>query len=202
MLRLMLTCRLPSLIMNRLDITTSRSEVFLTGRNLLRGTLTPMAPLKFFIAAPAAVSSCITLIPWEVLCVSGRGLRYMSVAPPPLPTFLLTMTSIVMSPLVTSLSMAGSFTHRLLVLNILNLEMDLNSSTYKTMIESYIAINGMVDVHLPCLWVLVLFPAAGPYPHTGLEFPPFTSDRVLLVTSMTNSQPWSCNRWFRMAVRG
>ena len=75
MLRLTLTCKLPSLIMNRLDMTTKRSEVFLTGRNLLRGTLIPTAPLKFLMAAPAAVSSCITLVPLEVACREREGFK-------------------------------------------------------------------------------------------------------------------------------
>ena len=41
MLRLGLRTKLPSRNMKRLDMTTRRSEVFLTGRNRLRGTLMP-----------------------------------------------------------------------------------------------------------------------------------------------------------------
>lgn len=44
-------------------------------------------------------------------------------------TFLLVITSIFILPSPISLSMASSFAHRLLVLNILNLEMLLKSST-------------------------------------------------------------------------
>ena len=33
--------KVPSFSLNKLDITTSKSDVFLTGRNRLRGTLTP-----------------------------------------------------------------------------------------------------------------------------------------------------------------
>lgn len=47
----------------RLDMTRSRSEVFLTGKNRLRGTFTPIPPSKHFMAAPTAVSSCITFRP-------------------------------------------------------------------------------------------------------------------------------------------
>ncbi len=46
-------------------------------------------------------------------------------------TFLLTMTSVFIRSDETRRSMALSFTHKLLVLNILNFEIDLNSSTYK-----------------------------------------------------------------------
>ncbi len=67
MLRFLLTRSPPSAIINKFDITTRRSDVFFTGRNRLRGTLIPMAPLKFLMAAPAAVSNCITLVPLDVL---------------------------------------------------------------------------------------------------------------------------------------
>ena len=67
----------------------SRSLVFLTGRKRLLGTLMPnvhsrmasdgsdhdknyrdlpIAPLKFLIAAPAAFSNCITLVPFSSVC--------------------------------------------------------------------------------------------------------------------------------------
>ena len=44
-------------------------------------------------------------------------------------TFLLVMTSMFMASSESSLSMAGRLAQRLFVLNTLNLEMDLNSST-------------------------------------------------------------------------
>ena len=44
----------------KLLITKNRSCVFFTGKNLLLGTFIPKAPLKHFMAAPAAVSNWIT----------------------------------------------------------------------------------------------------------------------------------------------
>lgn len=41
----------------KLDMTSSKSDVFLTGKKRDRGTLIPMAPSKHFMAAPTAVSN-------------------------------------------------------------------------------------------------------------------------------------------------
>src|SRR5712671_2933299 len=48
-------------------LISNRSEHDFTGRNRLRGTLTPCAPLKCLIAAPAAVSSWMTGCPSSVV---------------------------------------------------------------------------------------------------------------------------------------
>jgi hypothetical protein len=53
----------PFFCVNKLLIIRTKSLVVFTGKNLLLGTFIPRAPLKFLIAAPEAVSSCITFIP-------------------------------------------------------------------------------------------------------------------------------------------
>lgn len=53
----------PPFRLYRFDITSNKSDVFLTGKNRERGTLIPMQPSKHFIAAPTAVSSWITRSP-------------------------------------------------------------------------------------------------------------------------------------------
>lgn len=98
----------------KLDCTTNKSEVDLTGRKRERGTLTPLAFWKYWMAAPAAISS------WRMAFPStDLGLTMMSM-------------SSRRSSLRTR-SMAFKFNQRLLVLKILNFLMDLNSSTYCTL---------------------------------------------------------------------
>lgn len=59
----LLMVRDPASRLYRLDMTSSRSEVVLTGRKRLRGTLMPRALSKLLMAAPTAVSSWITFRP-------------------------------------------------------------------------------------------------------------------------------------------
>lgn len=47
----------------KFDMTSRRSEVFLTGKKRDRGTLMPMEPSKHFMAAPTAVSSWMIRTP-------------------------------------------------------------------------------------------------------------------------------------------
>lgn len=133
---------------------TKRSEVVLTGKKRLLGTLTPMhiteksnyewepinkqstdrkwkmdhrpmAPSKFLIAAPTAVSNWMTLMPlssvWNInRCMSGYNVwkkeHWMSKR---FLTFGLTMISILRVLSSTTLSMAFRRIHKLLVLKIL-----------------------------------------------------------------------------------
>lgn len=53
----------PASRLYRLDMTSSRSEVVLTGKKRLRGTLMPSALSKHLMAAPTAVSSWMTFRP-------------------------------------------------------------------------------------------------------------------------------------------
>lgn len=55
--------REPAFMLYRLDMTSRRSEVVLTGRKRLRGTLMPSALSKLFMAEPTAVSSWMTFRP-------------------------------------------------------------------------------------------------------------------------------------------
>lgn len=76
----------PPFKLYKFDMTNSKSDDFLTGKNLDRGTLMPMQPSKHFMAAPTAVSSWITRKPvsivlwltivsmFSVLCVSTRSI--------------------------------------------------------------------------------------------------------------------------------
>lgn len=61
--RFSLMVKEPALRLYRLDITSRRSEVVLTGRKRLRGTFIPREFSKLLIAAPTAVSSWITFNP-------------------------------------------------------------------------------------------------------------------------------------------
>ena len=54
---------MPFFCVNKLLIIKIRSLVVLTGKNRLLGTLIPTAPLKLLMAAPDAVSNCITFKP-------------------------------------------------------------------------------------------------------------------------------------------
>jgi len=53
----------PFFCVNKLLMIRTKSLVVFTGKNLLLGTFIPRAPLKFLIAAPDAVSNCITFTP-------------------------------------------------------------------------------------------------------------------------------------------
>lgn len=70
--RFSLIVRDPALRLYRLDITSRRSDVVLTGKKRLRGTFIPKEFSKLLIAAPTAVSSWITFRPpskvWKRKC--------------------------------------------------------------------------------------------------------------------------------------
>lgn len=72
--RLLLMVRDPASRLYRLDITSRRSDVVLTGRKRLRGTLMPKALSKHLIAAPTAVSSWMTFRPPSRVWERGRKL--------------------------------------------------------------------------------------------------------------------------------
>ena len=103
--------RLPFFKLYKLLMTSSKSDVFLTGKKRLRGTLRPMDPSKHFMAAPTAVSNWMTLSPLSKV-------------------FGLTITSMSRVSFSMIRLMDGSLTHRLLVLKNLNVLIDLKSSTF------------------------------------------------------------------------
>lgn len=120
----------PFLRLYKLLITKKRSEVFFTGKNRLLGTFIPTPFSNDFMAAPTAVSS------WIMLRLFSKVL-------------LLTIISSLSSSLVTTLLIAeiinfiskdyakkkgnwnvpSNLAHKLFVLNILNVFIDLKSST-------------------------------------------------------------------------
>lgn len=61
--RFSLMVRDPALRLYKLDITSKRSDVVLTGRKRLRGTFIPREFSKLLIAAPTAVSSWMMFKP-------------------------------------------------------------------------------------------------------------------------------------------
>lgn len=138
----------PPLRLYKFDMTNNKSEVFLTGKNRDRGTFTPMAPSKHFIAAPTAVSNWITRNPLSNV-------------------LLFTMISIFNFLAFNTLSMDFNEAHKLFVLKNLNVFTDLKSSmcSFGTW-----AISNRRSLF--SYWINV---------------PPFTSARVLSVTSITNS---------------
>uniref|UniRef100_A0A182KHV3 Uncharacterized protein n=1 Tax=Anopheles christyi TaxID=43041 RepID=A0A182KHV3_9DIPT len=94
----------------RLDMTSSRSDVFFTGKNRDRGTLIPIPPSKHFMAAPTAVSSWITRMPLSSV-------------------LLFTMISMFIVFAFSTRSIDSSRAQMLLVLKNLNVFTDLKSST-------------------------------------------------------------------------
>lgn len=141
----------PAFRLYRLDMTSSRSEVVFTGKKRLRGTLMPSEFSKLLTAAPTAVSSWITFKPPSKVC-GDKGKRSLAMLSPSFPvykshrilffwlfsctskllTFTLGLTIISISMELASCNrlIAGKEIHKLFVLKILNLDTDLNSSTW------------------------------------------------------------------------
>ena len=106
--------RVPCCKLKRSDLTSSKSEQVFTGKNLDLGTTTPWALLKYLIAAPTAVSNCMTLISELPMVID----------------FWFGMISICRELDSTNLLMALKSIHKLFVLKFLNFLIDLNSSTW------------------------------------------------------------------------
>ena len=148
----------PDLRSYKLDMTSIKSEVFLTGKKRERGTLMPIAFWKFLMAAPEAVSNWITFVPIirdEFMVKFYWWLPFDKV-------FSLTIISISsICPLLQRRSTASTRSHRLLVLKILNLETDLNSSTcsFGTWAISRRRARPSYSIKVPPYFIWIIFPS-------------------------------------------